>query len=138
MNKWHNTAELVEAVVGTVHKTSRYFAGRLTFIPPFATLMTKSLPRTSGYATTALAQLRTGKHRALQAYENMIDGEVSQTCPHCKEEDHILEHWLLRCPATLRAKQEIFGDEEIGLHFLTKYPARSLALARRTLDINRQ
>ena len=81
-----------------------------------------------------LAQLRTGKHRAFQEYAHMIDDEVPPICPHCKEENHTLEHWLLGCPATLRAKQEIFGgDEEIGLHFLTKYPARSLALARRTL-----
>ena len=89
---------------------------------------------TSQQDQVTLAQLRTGKHRALQAYGNMIDGEVSPTCQHCKEEDHTLEHWFLRCPATLQAKQEIFrGDKEFGLHFLTKYPPRSLALARRTL-----
>ena len=81
-----------------------------------------------------IAQLRSGKHRALKAYENLINGDVSSECPRCKEEDHTLEHWFLRCPGTLQARQDIFGgEEEFGLHLLTKFPARSLALARRTL-----
>ena len=81
-----------------------------------------------------IAQLRSGKHRALMSYMNQIDGDVSSKCPRCNEEDHTVEHWFLKCPGTLQARQDIFGgDEDYGLHYLTKHPARSLALARRTL-----
>ena len=81
-----------------------------------------------------IAQLRASKHRALMSYVNQIDSDVSPKCPRCKEEDHTVEHWFLKCPGTLQAKQDIFGgDEDYGLHYLTKHPAYLLALAWRTL-----
>ena len=81
-----------------------------------------------------LAQIRSGKHLAFNKYKHKLDGSVSKLCPRCSEEDHTLEHWFLRCPGTLQARQEIFGGEdEFGLFLLTKEPIRSLALAKRTL-----
>ena len=81
-----------------------------------------------------LAQLRSGKHLALRAYKNQLDNEIPALCPRCQEEDQTLEHWFLRCPGTLEARQQIFGGEEdFNLSLLTKCPRQSLALARRTL-----
>ena len=80
-----------------------------------------------------LAQLRSGKHMALMEYRHMLDESVSELCPRCQESEHTLEHWLLKCPATLAAKVEIFGTGEIGLNILTKEPRKAIALARRTL-----
>ena len=89
---------------------------------------------TSRTEQVTIAQQPAGKHRALKAYENMINRELSPNCPRCKGEDYTLEHWFLICPGMLQTKQEIFGgEEEYGLHFLAKFPARSLALAWRTL-----
>ena len=82
----------------------------------------------------ALAQIRSGKHRAFRSYSSKLDKESSDVCPRCEEEEHTLEHWMLKCPGTLEAKNDIFGGEEdFGLHQLTKNPTLSLALARRTL-----
>ena len=83
---------------------------------------------------TTIAQIRSGKHLAFNEYRHELDKSVPKTCPRCAEEDHSLEHWFLRCPGTLEARQDIFGgEEEYGLFLLTKEPAQSLALARRTL-----
>ena len=81
-----------------------------------------------------LAQIRGGKHLDLKEYANFLDNSVSAKCPKCDEKEHTMPHWLLRCPGTLQARHEIFGDvEDFGLSVLTKYPNRSLALARRSL-----
>ena len=82
----------------------------------------------------ALAQIRSGKHRAFGAYRKALDDSVSDMCQSCQEEPHTLDHWWLRCPGILAAKREILGGgEEQGLLLLTKEPRRALALARRTL-----
>ena len=64
-------------------------------------------------------------------YRHMLHESVSEICPRCQESDHTLEHWLLKCQATLAAKQDIFGTGEISI--LTKEPKKAIALARRTL-----
>ena len=81
-----------------------------------------------------LAQIRSGKHRSFRLYKHTLDKETSPLCPRCGEENHDLEHWMTKCPGTLEAKNDIFGGEEdFGLHQLTRNPSLSLALARRTL-----
>ena len=81
-----------------------------------------------------LAQLCSGKHLALQAYRHQLDESIPALCPRCQEEEQTLEHWFLRCPGTLGARQQIFGGEEdFNLSQLTKSPSQSIALARRTL-----
>ena len=59
----------------------------------------------------------------------MLDKLMSDKCPKYK----VLKHWLLRCPAILLAKKEIFGRREKGLEILTLEPRKAIILARRTL-----
>ena len=81
-----------------------------------------------------LARIRSGKHLGFAAYRHMLDQSVPAECPRCSEEEQTVDHWLLRCPATLGARQEIFGEEmTAGMHLLTSQPTKSLALARRSL-----
>ena len=83
-----------------------------------------------------IAQIRSGKHKAFRQYQHDLDNTVSPICQRCESgENHDLEHWFLRCNGTLAAKQQLFFDEnmEEGLALLTKCPANSVALARRTL-----
>ena len=83
-----------------------------------------------------IAQIRSGKHKAFRQYQHDLDNTVSPICQRCESgENHDLEHWFLRCNGTLAAKQQLFFDEnmEEGLALLTKCPANSIALARRTL-----
>ena len=83
-----------------------------------------------------IAQIRSGKHKAFRQYQHDLDNTVSPICQRCKSgENHDLEHWFLRCNGTLAAKQQLFFDEnmEEGLALLTKCPANSIALTRRTL-----
>ena len=54
----------------------------------------------------------------------MLDELVSDKCPMCQVSVHTKEHWLLECPATLAAKQELFGAGVIGLNMLTMEPRR--------------
>ena len=53
-----------------------------------------------------IAQLRAGKHRPLMSYMIQIDGDKSPKCPWCKEEDHTVEHWFLKCQELLRAEAD--------------------------------
>ena len=83
-----------------------------------------------------LAQLRSGKHKAFATYQHMLDETKPATCPRCTSgEEHTLEHWFMRCAGTMAAKHDIMYDEKVeeGLALLTKCPAKSLALAKRTL-----
>ena len=83
-----------------------------------------------------LAQLRSGKHKAFQSYQHLLDDTKPATCPRCNTgEDHTLEHWFLRCPGTTAAKHALFFYEKMeeGLGLLTKCPAKSIALAKQTL-----
>ena len=81
-----------------------------------------------------LAQIRSGKHLAFQAYRQVFDSDVSATCPLCQEAEHILEHRISECHGTLAARRDIFGEKEtVCLGLLTDRPRESLALARRTL-----
>ena len=66
-------------------------------------------------------------------YHHMLDESVLEICPRCQELEHTLEQRLLKCLATLAAKQDMFGTGEIGLSILTKEPRKAIALARRTL-----
>ena len=56
-----------------------------------------------------LAQIRSGKHMAFQAYRHQVDRETPETCPRCGEDKHTLEHWFLYWPATIKAKQDLSG-----------------------------
>ena len=70
-----------------------------------------------------LAQIRTGKHKAFQSYQHLLDESKSPSCPRCNSgENHTLEHWFLNCPGTMAAKHLIFYDENMGdgLGLLTK------------------
>ena len=63
-----------------------------------------------------LAELRSGHCLKLQEYRHRIGLEETATCPICEEEDQDVEHWLLRCPGTLSARQSLFDDvQNIGL-----------------------
>ena len=69
-----------------------------------------------------LAQLRAGHCLELSHYKNRIDPTKSATCPRCNEEEETVVHWI-RCPATIRTREEIFGksDSELGRDFYQPY-----------------
>ena len=86
---------------------------------------------------TLLAQLRAGHSRHLRAYASLMDPSVNPNCPSCEEEAHTLEHWL-DCQSTLALRQELFGETETRLEWLSEEPALSLTLAKKTLlDVRR-
>ena len=81
-----------------------------------------------------LARVRSGKHLAFRSYQHTLDENVSPDCPRCGEEEHTDEHWMCRCPATLGARRDMFGEEmNCGLSLLTKYPKEAVSLSRRLL-----
>ena len=90
---------------------------------------------TSRRQQVTIAQLRSGKHKKLGAYQNKLDDSVPKECQRCDSgDDHTLEHWFLHCPGTMAAKRRIFfGEKEEGLGLLTKCPAKTIALAEETL-----
>ena len=55
------------------------------------------------------------------------------TCPKCHEAPETLEDWLLECPGTLAARQEIFGTTVVGLAILSQDPHGTTMLAKRCL-----
>ena len=57
-----------------------------------------------------LAQIRSGKHIAFRAYPNRLNGEISPDCPLCGEGEHTMEQWFTKCPGTLAAKNQIYGE----------------------------
>ena len=80
-----------------------------------------------------LAKIRSGHHIALMAYKHRIDATTDPMCPLCNEEEHSLEHWFTRCPATENERRRLFGEDSGKLECLTKFPKESVALARKTL-----
>jgi ribonuclease HI len=82
---------------------------------------------------TLLAKLRSGHHTSLQEYKNRIDKVTDPICPLCREEEHTLEHWFTKCPATENQRRKLFGEDNGKLECLTKYPLKAAALARQTL-----
>ena len=79
-----------------------------------------------------LAQLRAGHCLHLSHYKNRIDSTKSATCPRCGEEEETVPHWI-RCPATIRTREEIFGKSDLNLDILTTNPIEILAFAKKTL-----
>jgi hypothetical protein len=72
---------------------------------------------------TTMARIRSGAHKALNAFHHLLNPDVGPMCERCKKKEQTLVHWFLECPGTVRAKHEIFGDEaDAGLGLLTKYP----------------
>ena len=69
---------------------------------------------TSRKDQVTLAQIRSGKHKAFQQYQNFLDKTILASCPLCAGEEYSLKHWMTQCPRTLQARTEIFGDEEEG------------------------
>ena len=39
-----------------------------------------------------LAQIRSGKHMAFQAYKHQVESDTPGNCPRCEEDKHTLEH----------------------------------------------
>ena len=87
---------------------------------------------------TLLARLRSGHHISLMAYRHRLDAAADPLCPLCNEEEHDVMHWVQKCPATERTRRELFGEDSGRLECLTKYPAATVILARKTLLKSRQ
>ena len=80
-----------------------------------------------------LARLRSGHNMLLSGYRTLINPAESPSCPRCEEANETVEHWLVDCPGTLAARQEIFGRTTVELSILTEDPEGAVALAKRTL-----
>ena len=79
-----------------------------------------------------LARIRSGWDLRFAATRHRFNNEEDPSCPRCGAESEDMEHWLLRCPGTLAAKQAIFGVSTVTLDVLTKFPERAIELARST------
>ena len=79
-----------------------------------------------------LAQLRSGHCKELKAYQHRLDETKDETCPRCQLEAETVQHWL-SCPANIRKRQDIFGDDDVPLGMMTKNPGLILAYARETI-----
>ena len=82
-----------------------------------------------------LAQLRAGHCLELSHYKNRIDPSKSATCPRCNEEEETVAHWI-RCPATIRTREEIFGKSDVNLDVISTNPTETLAFAKETFQRN--
>ena len=78
-----------------------------------------------------LAQLRSGHCKELKAYQHRLDETKDEICPRCQLEAETVQHWLA-CPANIRKRQDIFGDDDVPLGMMTKNPGLILAYARET------
>ena len=81
---------------------------------------------------TLLAQLRAGHCLNLAHYRNRLDQTKSATCPACELEEETVSHWI-KCPATIKTREKVFGRADVNLDTLNKDPARILAFAEATL-----
>ena len=81
---------------------------------------------------TLIAQLRSGHCLSLAHYKNRLDDKTSPTCPECEEEEETVSHWL-KCPATIRTRENIFGRMDVSPDTLNKDPLSTLAFAEATL-----
>ena len=79
-----------------------------------------------------LAQLRSGHCKELKACQHRLDETKDETCPRCQLEAETVQHWLA-CPANIRKRQDIFGDDDVPLGTMTKNPGLILAYARETI-----
>ena len=79
-----------------------------------------------------ISQLRSGHCLNLAHYKNRLDDKTSPTCPACEEEEETVSHWL-KCPATIRTRENIFGRADVSLDTLNKDPISTLAFAEATL-----
>ena len=82
--------------------------------------------------SATLAQLRSGHCNLLAAYQHRLDENKSALCKKCTDEDETTKHWL-GCPATIQTRIQFFGDSDVDLGALTKYPIKALAFAKATL-----
>ena len=80
-----------------------------------------------------LARLPSGHSMLLAGYRTLLNPAESPSCPRCEEANETMEHWLLVCPGTLAARQEIFGRTTVKLSILAEDPEGAVALAKRTL-----
>ena len=80
-----------------------------------------------------LARIRSGWDLRFAATRHRFNIELDPSCPRCGHESEDMEHWLLRCPGTMAAKQAIFGTSSGELDVLTEFPEKALELAQRTL-----
>ena len=79
-----------------------------------------------------IAQLRSGHCKELKAYQHRLDETKDEMCPRCQLEAETVQHWLA-CPANIRKRQDIFGDDNVPLGMMTKDPGLILAYARETI-----
>ena len=79
-----------------------------------------------------LAQLRSGHCKELKAYQHRLDESKDETCSRCQLEAETVQHWLA-CPATVKKRQDIFGDDNVLLGMMTKQPGLVLAYSKETL-----
>jgi ribonuclease HI len=117
--------------------TSRYFRDKNTHARTQAVYKhfsrEKELQVKNRADQVLLAQIRSGHHKGFREYTHeKLDDSINPHCPLCTVENHNLIHWL-NCDGTVEARQRIFGTTEVGLEALCSEPAKSLALARRTL-----
>ena len=61
-----------------------------------------------------LVGIRTGKHKGLRAYKNLLDGS-DPICLLCNQEPQDLQHWLQRCQVTEKLRFNLFGKDSGGL-----------------------
>ena len=81
--------------------------------------------------------MRSGHHKELAYYDNIIDPTESDACRSCTSgEVDDTEHWFTRCEQTAAARQRIFGKVDIDMVELALSPARTIELAESTL-VNR-
>ena len=80
-----------------------------------------------------LTRLRSGHSMLLAGYRTLLNPAESPSCPRCEEANETMEHWLLDCPGTLAARQEILRRTTVKLSILTEDPEGAVALAKRTL-----
>jgi hypothetical protein len=79
-----------------------------------------------------IAQLRSGNCKELKAYQHRLEETKDEMCPRCQLGAKTVQHWLA-CPANIRKRQDIFGDDDVPLGMMRKNPDPSLAYARETI-----
>lgn len=82
-----------------------------------------------------IAQLRSGHHKSLGYYQNLVNRDNNDKCQRCNSNQvDTTEHWISECAQTLAARQSIFGYTDVGVRELGSSPDLVVQLARKTLD----
>jgi hypothetical protein len=65
-------------------------------------------------------------------YKNRINPAKSAICARCEEEDETVKHWI-KCPASMRLRESIFGRADLGLDVISTHPKETLAYAEKSM-----